>query len=159
MIKVATVVNTHGLKGVMKLVLHTDSPMERFKPGQVLKVGSQSMTVDTFYMNKHLGYVRFIECTDVESAQAFKGELVTIDEDQLPELESGHLYYWQMMDCQVYKEDGSLVGQVVDVLETGVHPVLRVKGSTQHLIPFHEAFVLEADAYEKRIVVRWQEGL
>ena len=54
-------------------------------------------------------------------------------------------------------QDGTLVGTVKDLVETGVHDVLRVTGEHNELIPFvMDKFILSVDTDKKQIVVDWE---
>ena len=49
MVRIATIINTHALKGECKLYLHTDDPANRFLPGTIftLATGEVSRRSDT----------------------------------------------------------------------------------------------------------------
>ena len=53
MVKVATIINTHGLKGECKLYLFTDDVQDRFKKGRKLYIDENNyLTVQSFRMQK-----------------------------------------------------------------------------------------------------------
>lgn len=94
---------------------------------------------------------------DREMARTFIGCDIAIDKAQLPQLKDD--YYWSdLIGCQVINEDSQTLGEVVNLLETGGHDVLRIEGGEESLlIPFvmHE-YILDVDLAEKRIHVRWE---
>ena len=51
-LRVGRLVKAHGLKGAIKLELYTDSPDQRFKPGQVLELQVPE-TLETCLLNSH----------------------------------------------------------------------------------------------------------
>ena len=64
------------------------------------------------------------------------------------------------MNVSVYKEDGSLVGVVSDILDTGAHIVLRIKTDAKDvLIPYVDRFIIRFDQTKNILVIRWMEGL
>ena len=161
MIKVGTIINTHGLKGECKIALVTDDVKDRFAKGRVLTLeDGQTLTVVSFRMQKGFGYAKFEEITDIDQAEKLKTKALLISKEQLPELEEGEYYYHQLMDCTVYDQSGNDCGKVTDILETGAHIVLRVQREKESfLLPFVEAFVSSVDPISKKIVFNDMEGL
>ena len=57
MIKVGTIINTHGLKGECKIYLVTDDVKDRFAKGRILHLSDgRKLTVSSFRMQKGFGY-------------------------------------------------------------------------------------------------------
>ncbi|CAN8142613.1 16S rRNA processing protein RimM [uncultured Thiomicrorhabdus sp.] len=81
---------------------------------------------------------------------------IAIDRDALNQDENE--FYWiDLIGCQVVNLEGELLGEVVNLVETGAHDVLRVKGATEELIPFVlEQFIMDIDIANKLIKVDWQ---
>ena len=146
MIKVAQIINTHGLKGECKLYLVTDDPQHRFEKGRVLHLeDGRTLTV-----------VR----TRIEKAEQLKTKNLFIAQDDLPELEEGQYYYHELMNCTVYNEEKENLGEVVDILETGANLVLRVKSkNTSFLLPFVPAFIVDVNKDTREIIIREMDGL
>lgn len=159
--KVGTIINTHGLKGVCKIQLTTDSPAERFASGQTLYTENQRpLTVVSFRIQKGFGYCQFEEIRTIEQAEAIKPMDLYIREEDLPEPEDGHYYYYQLMHCTVYNEQNEELGEVTDILETGANAVLRINsGKGTFLCPYVPAFILAVDPEAKTIHIREIEGL
>lgn len=161
MIKVGTIINTHGLKGECKIALVTDDVNDRFAKGRVLSLeDGQTLTVASFRMQKGFGYAKFEEITDIDQATKLKTKTLLISKEQLPNLQEEEYYYYQLMNCTVYDQLGNDCGQVVDILETGAHIVLRVKNENDSfLLPFVDAFLESVDPDSKTIVFKDMEGL
>ena len=161
MIKVGKIINTRGLKGECKLFLVTDDPDHRFKKGQKLYVDSKiEVKVLSFSMHKGFGYVKFEEIDTIEKAEAFKGYDLMIKKEDLPALENGQHYYFELMDCAVFNEKKEELGVVSDIIETGVHPVLRIsKGNQSFLCPYNSVFVESVNVETKEMIIKEMEGL
>lgn len=161
MIKVGTIINTHGLKGECKIYLTTDDVADRFKKGRKLYLDDSTiLTVLSFRMQKGFGYCRFEEITDIDQAKTYKTKNLFTRKEDLPQLEDGSYYYHQLMGCSVLDEGGQDCGTVVDILETGAHIVLRVQDSkTSFLLPFVGAFIKDVDVQNKKILFHDMEGL
>ena len=79
----------------------------------------------------------------------------------MTELEEGVFYYHEIVGCVVVTLDGTEIGKVTEVLETGANDVWTVtpdKGKSQY-IPFIDDIVKEVDVENKRIVIDAIEGL
>lgn len=161
MIKVGTIINTHGLKGECKIYLVTDDVKDRFAKGRILHLSDgRKLTVSSFRMQKGFGYAKFEEIKDINDAEKLKTLDLLISKEDLPPLEKGTYYYHELMDCTVYDDEGNECGIVSDILETGKHIVLRIsKNQNSFLLPFVPAFILEVDPKTKKIIFKDMEGL
>ena len=149
MIKVAQIINTHGLKGECKLYLVTDDPQHRFEKGRVLHLE-----------DGRFGYCYFEGVDSIEKAEQLKTKNLFIAQEDLPELEEGQYYYHELMHCTVYNEEKEKLGEVVDILETGANLVLRVKSKgNSFLLPFVPAFIVDVNKEAHEITIREMEGL
>ena len=73
MIKVAQIINTHGLKGECKLYLVTDDPQHRFEKGRVLHLeDGRTLTVVRYREQKGFGYCYFEGVDSIEKAEQLK---------------------------------------------------------------------------------------
>ncbi len=111
----------------------------------------------------HQGYA-LIKLKGVESrdeADKFRELFVMVSmEDAIP-LEEGELYLYQFIGLKVQTEDGHLLGEIVDIIETGANDVYVVDSADygEVLIPDTEEVILEIDIDAGMVVVRLPEGL
>ena len=162
MIKVAQIINTHGLKGECKLYLVTDDPQHRFEKGRVLHLeDGRTLTVVRYREQKGFGYCYFEGVDSIEKAEQLKTKNLFIAQEDLPELEEGQYYYHELMHCTVYNEEKEKLGEVVDILETGANDVWVVKrpGQKDALIPYIEDVVKAVDIETKQVTIQVLEGL
>lgn len=161
MIKVATIINTHGLKGECKLYLLTDDANHRFAKGRTLYLDQKTpMTILSYREQKGFGYVKLESIDSIEKAEELKTHTLWIKKSDLPELEEGEYYYHQLMGCNVFNEANEDLGCVSDILETGANLVLRItKDKKSFLCPFVDAFIISVDIEQKIICIKEMEGL
>ena len=162
-IKIGVLVNTHGLKGEVKVKPMTDFPDIRFQKGNTINIQYQNtllpVTIKQVREQKDLLLLTFEGYDDINQVEPWKGSILSIDESQLHELEEDEAYYFELQDCEVYDNENQLLGTVSEVIETGANAVLRVRGEREYLIPYVKAFVTDFDAEAKRITVKMVEGL
>lgn len=162
-IKIGVLVNTHGLKGEVKVKPMTDFPDIRFQKGNTINIQYQNtllpVTIKQVREQKDLLLITFEGYDDINQVEPWKGSILSIDESQLHELEEDEAYYFELQDCEVYDNENQLLGTVSEVIETGANAVLRVRGEREYLIPYVKAFITDFDAEAKRITVKMVEGL
>ena len=136
MLRVATIINTHGLKGECKLYIHTDQPQERFKKGNILYLqDGTELEVISYREQKGFGYCKFVGVDTIEKAEALKTKEVFIKKSDLLKSEDEY-YYYELVDCKVFNEQEEYLGKVSDILETGANLVLRIQDGKKELFYF-----------------------
>lgn len=163
-VKIGKIVNTHGLQGELKLVPQTHFITERFHSGALIWIqcGNEWIEAKIRRMRQDQGLVYIVleGLEHINEVERFKGCDVFVKKEQLHELDADEVYYFDLMDCEVYTTQGVYVGVVEDVLETGANAVLRVRREADSvLIPYVRAIVASADVADKRIVIEEMEGL
>ena len=97
--------------------------------------------------------------TDRNAAEALRGTELFVPRDRLPEPEDDEVYVHDLFGLPVYLADGSLLGEIVDVVDYGAGDLIDVKVEGRAdtvLIPFAESYVLEADG--DKVVIDLPEG-
>ncbi|RVU46328.1 ribosome maturation factor RimM [Rubrivivax rivuli] len=96
---------------------------------------------------------------DRNAAEALKGATVLIARSSFPTPDEGEFYWVDLIGLQVHNRAGTALGEVVGLIETGPHCVLRIQPADataeEVLIPFVEAYVDGVDLGAKRIGVDW----
>ena len=94
-----------------------------------------------------------------ELAAQFKGRRVYVSRARFPAPAEGEYYWVDLVGCSVVNLEGKTLGQVMQVVDHGAHPILVVKGAAveEILIPFVAAYVLNVDTQTKQIQADWQE--
>lgn len=151
----------YGVKGWVKVYSHTDpvGNILSYQPWLVKRQGQwvEMQVIDTHAPQGGKAIVAHLKGIDSrELARELMGCDIAVTRDQLPEDEDG--YYWtDLIGCEVKNQQGELLGQVTELVETGAHDVLRVKGERSHLIPFvFDNYILDVDLEHQQILVNWQ---
>lgn len=163
-IKVGIFVNTHGLKGEVKVKLTTDFASLRFAKNACVYMhtegGVKQFSIHSTRPQKDMLLVKFKGYNHINEVESWKGNAFFIYEDQLQELEEDEAYYHELMDASVFDTNEQELGKVIEIIETGANIVLRVEmHGKQMLIPFVKAFVKSFDKQEKTMIVEVMEGL
>ena len=164
---VGKIVNTHGIRGEVRVISSTDFPEERYAVGNKLslfKADSKSpivLTVASHRQHKNFDLLTFEGFLTIEMVQGFRDGILKVSENQLSDLEGNEFYFHEIMGCTVYDLEGQEIGEVTDILQTGANDVWTVtpaKGKP-HYIPYIEDVVKEIDIDEKKIVIDALDGL
>ena len=94
---------------------------------------------------------------DRDQAAALIGTEIGAMRSDLPEPEDGHYYWLDLIGLKVVHRDGTELGTIKDMLETGANDVMVVEGEQERLIPFiKDKIVINVDLNEKQVEVDWE---
>ncbi len=164
LLEVGKLVNTHGLRGEVKIVPWMDEPEDFERLGTVyLKTrnGNIKLTVKTVKYQKSNLIVKFAEFDDINDVECYKGCVLCAERDELGQLPDGVYYIADLIGLCVYTETGESVGIIEDVFNTGANDIyeIRREGKKNLLIPAIDDVVLAIDTDGGRVTVRIPEGL
>ncbi|GAA3406714.1 ribosome maturation factor RimM [Paenibacillus hodogayensis] len=165
---VGKAVNTHEIRGELKIVAQTDFPEERFAKGSKLLLVDPNeetnvlpVTVQTARTHKNVYIVKFQGHDNINDVLPYKGWLLQVADEERKPLEEGEYYYHEIIGCSVVTDEGVELGTVTDILAPGANHVWvvdRPKGK-QVLLPVIDDCILDVNVEEKRIRVHVLEGL
>ncbi|MFE5319626.1 ribosome maturation factor RimM [Paenibacillus sp. NPDC056579] len=164
---VGKIVNTHGIRGELKIVPHTDFADERFAKGSKLvffdpqKETRLAVTVQSAREHKKMFIVKFQSFDHINDVEKYKGWLLKVEEQYLGDLEDDEFYYHEIIGCKVITDEGEELGTISEILSPGANDVWVVERESGKpvLIPYIDDVVLEVDVEEKRVKVSLMEGL
>lgn len=166
---VGRIVNTHGIRGELRILSTTDFEEERFAVGSKLAAFKKEdqkptwVTIGSMRRHKNFILVTFEGMENINLVEPFKEGMLKVTMDQLAddELEENEYYHFEIKDCEVFSEEGEQIGIVTDILETGANDVWEVKAKDgkKHYIPYIEDIVKEIDVEEKKIIIHVMDGL
>ncbi|WP_407922441.1 ribosome maturation factor RimM [Acidihalobacter prosperus] len=100
--------------------------------------------------------VRFEDVEDRDQAALLRGLEVAIAREALADLPEGEYYWADLIGLTVVNADGSRLGAVERLMETGANDVLVVRGDRERLIPFIRPHVVRAiDLEAGELQVDW----
>jgi 16S rRNA processing protein RimM len=163
---VGRIVNTHGIKGEVRVLPRTDFPETRFRPGSKLYIDLPGRPLDQWEVessrtHKNMYLVRFKGIDDINEAEKFKGAWLRVPRSEKVDLEEDEYYFHEIIGCHVLTEDGESIGTVTEIWQPGANDVWVVKTADKRdvLIPAVSEVVLDVDRDKKEIVIRPLEGM
>lgn len=164
LLEVGKIVNTHGLRGEVKIVPWTDSP-DVFENLEYVIVKSRKeerkLTISGIKYQKNNIIVKFSELNSIEEAELLKNSVVYAEREALGELPEGVYYIADLIGLTVCDEEGHIIGTVNDVFSTGANDVYDVArdGKKNLLLPVIDDVVKKVDIAGGKITVHIMEGL
>lgn len=100
------------------------------------------------------------DVTDRNGAEALRGARLFVSRASFPTADANEFYWVDLVGLDVVNRAGVHLGQIVDLLDTGAHSVLRLEDRTgaqpiERLIPFVDAYVDTVDLPGRRVTVDW----
>lgn len=168
-ITIGRILRPHGNKGDLRVWSEADSPEAFFsfleKPVYLDQKDMETpKAIDVEEARSHKGFIlvkiRGIE--DIDAAEALRGYLMVIREDDRDPLGEDEFYWDQLIGLEVRDGDNErLIGQVKDMLDLGGNLLLEIEkeGGKTFLAPFVRDLVASIDLGEGIIRVHLTEGL
>ena len=153
-----------GLNGGLKIRPLTEDP-GRFRrlAGAVLEAADgmqQTCTLVDVRTDRDSVILFCREIDKVEQVKRFVGGTVRIPRSEAIPLPPNSYFQHDLLGLRVVLEDGRYLGEIREIWPTGGNDVLVVRdGKRERLIPAIKSLVVEVNLQEKRMVLRWMEGL
>ncbi|MBQ3642500.1 16S rRNA processing protein RimM [bacterium] len=165
LISVAKILNFHGIKGEAKLGFSKgrEKQIEALKKVFAKKGDDfKELNAVSVRFHKHFAIVKFKEFITVNDVEEYKGCDLYLSKDEVEEtLENDEYLVSDLIGMEVYDEDGSSIGKIVEIGENAASNLLNIEDANgkKHLVPFVKALVPVVDLKGGKVVVNNIEGL
>lgn len=166
LVPVGKIIRTHGVRGAVKIYPYGENLAERQSGGRLYLdevAGNDLNPVLEVIQLRPQGRVwigQFKDISSMDDARRLVGRQVCLPEQLLAETAEGEYYYYQLIGLTVETLDGTPLGTVRAVLETGGNDVYVVEGQGREiLVPALEDVIRQVDLTGGRMVVDLPEGL
>lgn len=153
-IEAGEIVNTHGVRGEVKLLPWLDSPVSMCAFHRC-RIGKQDYSILSCRVQNTCNLMRLEGVDTMEKAQALRGKTVEIYRE---DVEDGVIFAAELIGMQVYSQ-GNLIGELTQVLDYPGNQVYVVKGEREYMIPAVKAFILSTDLEKNEMQVTLLEGM
>lgn len=167
LLSVGKIVNTHGIRGELKVLSSTDFPDIRFAEGKKLifvqpETGRRvEATVENARPSKGTYILKFKEYGNINEVEGFKGWDLKVTKEETLELPENEYYFHEIIGCAVVTDEGEQIGSIMEILRPGANDVWVVKmnNGKELLLPVIDDVVLDVDVAAKLVKVHMMEGL
>jgi 16S rRNA processing protein RimM len=150
----------HGVLGEATIEVQTDDPDIRFQVGNKLTLDDgRQLTIRSSRWHNQILLLAFDGVGDRNQIEELRDQLISSDVD-LGSLAPGEYHFQQLIGCEVFQQNGELIGAVDEIVKLPGQDLLSVSRSgAQVLIPMVKQIIIEIDVLAKKIVVNPPEGL
>lgn len=153
---IGDVVNTHGLKGELRILSSFSHKEEIFKPNFYLYIEEKPYKIKTYRKHKNYDMVTFEGFTTIEDVLFLKGKATYINRK---EIDSTLLLESDYLNMEVYSEKGNR-GKVVSILKGVAYNYLEVAlRKKTYYIPLIPPFIDKVIKEENQVWIHEIEGL
>ena len=163
-LELGQIVNVKGLKGEVKVNPFTEN-IDRFEELKIVlikfKNENKEFEIEKVGYHKNQVILKFKGINTVEEAEKLRNSYILINRNDLEPLEEGVYYITDLLGLEVYTEDGTLLGKVDDIYNTGSNDIYVVKDDLgkQKLLPGIPEVLKNVDLEHGKIIVNLIEGL
>jgi len=163
-LEIGQIVNTSGLKGVVKVKPFTDdiTRFEKLKTVLIDKGGKFiEFEIEQVRYHKNMVMLKFKGIDDINQAEALRNLYIKINRKDAVKLPKDSYFIVDLLGLEVYTVQDQLLGTVYDIFPTGSNDVYVVKDELgkQILIPALKTVIKNIDIENKKIIVELPEGL
>jgi 16S rRNA processing protein RimM len=163
LIAVGRIIRPHGIRGEMKVYPLTTIPNRFIDIGDVLVECPDGETQEHHvqYARYATGYVivKFDTVDTRDDAEILNGAYISVPRSQVPMLDEGNYYVFDLIGMRVEDEQGAVTGEIIDIETFPANDLLVIRktdGVTVQ-VPAVSEFVVTVDIARKRTVIRFPE--
>lgn len=158
------IVNTFGVKGMVKVKPFTDNVEQFEKLGSILVERNKSITemqIEEVKYHKDMVLMKLKGVDDMNDAERLKGCTIKIHRSNARKLEEGEYFIADIIDSDVYTDDNQYLGKVDDIYNAGSSDIYVVKDESgkQILLPAIKDVLLDIDIEKQKVTVHLLKGL
>lgn len=160
MFKIGQIINTHGIKGEVKVYPLTED-VNKFKSYKNVLVDGEEKNILGVKFQKDRVILKLEGVDTMNEAETYKQKYIEVPREGEKKLPKDTYYVSDLKECTVYDTNNKDLGKVFDVISTHNNDVYWIKSPKELLIPVLRDIVLDVDIELKKIVIKpvgeWQD--
>ena len=153
-IEAGEIVNTHGVRGEIKMLPWLDSP-EDMCGFTRCRIGGKDYAIAACRVQNTCDLLKLEGVDTMEAAQALRGKTVTLYREDMDE---DVIFAGDLIGMEVFSQ-AERIGELTQVLDYPGNQVYVVKGEREYLVPAVKEFILSTDLDGNRMEVKLLEGM
>ena len=164
LLQVGIITSTHGVRGEVKVYPTTDDP-RRFRrlKGVVLDTGREkiNLEIEGVKFFKQFVILKFKGLDNINDIEKYRQKSLYVTRKNAVRLQRDEYFIADLIGLKVQDEDGTELGTVKDVIETGANDVYEVEMADGRslLLPAIKQCILNVDVENGMMQVHVLEGL
>lgn len=158
-IRIGKIVNTHGIKGEVRILSNFDRKESVFIPGFIIYIGKkkEKFLIKTYRKHKHFDMLTLEGITDINEVLKYKGLDVYINREDM-NLSQDEYLLDDLLNMNVICDDKEY-GIVEDIYDNNGNIILAIKFEKNYYIPYNSNYIKKVDLPKKKIIVENVEDL
>lgn len=153
-IEAGEIVNTHGVRGEVKVLCWLDAP-EMLCEFDRCRIAGKDYEMESVRVQKTCNLVKLSGIDTMEAAQKLRGKVLELYRE---DIDDEVIFAAELVGVEVYA-DGQCIGTVREVLDYPGNSVYVVRGEHEYMIPAVKQFILSTDMEKNVMEVRLIEGM
>ena len=163
-LEVGQIVNTFGIKGFVKVNPWVNDVMRFEKLKKVyIKIRNEhkELEIEEVKYHKNQVLLKFKGIDTIEQAEIIRNAIIEIDRENAIPLEKGEYFIADLLESEVFTDEGEKLGILDDIYNTGSKDIYVVKNELGKniLLPGINDVIKEVDVENKKIIVHLLKGL
>ena len=163
-LEIGQIVNTFGIKGFVKVNpwVNDVTRFDNLKKVYIkIRKSLKELEIEEVKYHKNQVLLKFKGIETVEQAEMIRNAILEIDRKDAIPLEEGEYFIADLLESEVYTDEGEKLGIVEDIFNTGSNDIYVVKNELGKsiLLPRIKDVFKEIDVENKKIIVHLIEGL
>ncbi len=149
-----TIVNTHGLKGELRVLSNSDDIEKRFSKNNKIYLNEKDFfTVDSYRWNKKFILLKFKEINDINEAEKLKTKKIFIKLDKKNNNEKEvEFYYYELIGYTAIDLNENIIGKIIDYFDQkSYYSYLIENNGKKTNIPIIENLLENVDKENKKV--------
>lgn len=156
---VGKIVNTHGLKGEVKVIANTKD-VNNFKRYGYVLINEEERKIEGVKFQKDRVILKIEGINSIEDAEMYKGTEMFVLRENEPDLDEDEFYVRDLIGMHVFDTEGKDLGEIYDIIETKNNDVYWIRKPKELLVPALIDIVVDIDLDEEKITIKpvreWQ---
>ena len=163
-LEIGQIVNTFGIKGFVKVNpwVNDVTRFDNLKKVYIkIRKSLKELEIEEVKYHKNQVLLKFKGIETVEQAEMLRNAILEIDRKDAIPLEEGEYFIADLLESEVYTDEGEKLGIVEDIFNTGSNDIYVVKNELGKsiLLPRIKDVFKDIDVENKKIIVHLIEGL
>ena len=164
MLQVGAISSVHGVHGEVKVFPTTSDPLRyKYLKEVFLDTGKEliKLKLKGVKFFKQFVIVKFEGYDNPNDIEKYKGRPIYVTRENAVKLEKDEYFVADLYGINVYEDNGELLGELTDVIETGSNDVYSVKctDGSELLLPAIKECILDVDIADRKMTVHVMDGL
>ncbi len=162
--EVGKIVNTHGIRGELRILSNSDFKDVRFAKGSKLTAKGRRfeeiIEIESHYTHKNFDIVKLVGYTNINEVEKFKNCMLYGPELDESVLGDGEYFIDQIVGLNVVDQDGNKIGVVKSLNTQSYQKLLIIKTEDKDaMVPYVDHFVLDINLDTNTMTINNMPGL